>query len=458
MEAKKLSRRDFMRLSAAFVAGTTLAACAPKSTPAQEAATATPAQEASTATPVPVQAVELSTWTQDWNDEVREVISDELIPTFVEMNEDVSAVNIEFLPWGTAFFEKMTTAIASDTMPDVWEPALAGYGDNYREGWGLPLDDFIADSTILARDDFSRAAIEPCIHEGKLYGIPHRQDVRVWSYRQSILEEAGVTSVPKTWDEQLEAAVHATEREGDQLIRAGYPPLPTGYAAQNQWFINLVYQAGGDMLTEDNARAAFNSEEGKIAMEFSLEILDTIFPDHVFQLPEAALPDFVSGRVPVGYGSGPIRQMREHAPDEMSDIWFAGAIEGRGANATPSAVAFAGSKWIWHKSQNPAQGWKLIEFLNSPEYGIKWQEPYGSLPASKAILNAGYWAENEIDIQFAEEADKYGKSMIFMPEPGRMHETMGSEVAKVMFHEQTVQEGLDAAEKAWNEILMKYYS
>ena len=45
----------------------------------------------------------------------------------------------------------------------------------------------------------------------------------------------------------------------------------------------LLYQAGGDMLTEDSSKAAFNSEEGLISMEFSLEILDAIYPDQVFQ-------------------------------------------------------------------------------------------------------------------------------------------------------------------------------
>ena len=60
------------------------------------------------------------------------------------------------------------------------------------------------------------------------------------------------------------------KREGDVLIQAGYPPFPGGGPPGNQWFMSLLYQAGGDMLSPDNARAAFNTAEGLISMEFSL--------------------------------------------------------------------------------------------------------------------------------------------------------------------------------------------
>ncbi len=442
-----LSRRSFLSISSALAAGAALAACVPA--PADTAGPADAAPE--------MEPVEISTWTQDHNDVVRAVISDELIPELLEMNPDISDVNFEWLPWGAPFFEKLATSIASDTMPDVWEPALAGFGDVYREGWAIPVDDYIADSTLISQDDFIASAFSACVHEGQQFGTPHRQDVRTWFYRKSHFEEAGVTEAPGTWDEQLEAAVKATKREGDVLIQAGYPPFPGGGPPGNQWFMSLLYQAGGDMLSPDNARAAFNTAEGLISMEFSLEILDAIYPDQVFQLPEAAVPHFVSGKVPVGFGSGTVRLMRTHAPDQLDDIWFAGAIEGRGPKATKAAWAGPGAKYIWHNSEHPDQSWKLIEFLNSPEYGVRWLEPYGQLPASKAVLNAGFWSENPLDIAMAEEADAYGRSMVFMPEPGKMHADMGREVAKVMFHEQTPQEGLDAAEKAWNETLSKYY-
>ena len=96
------------------------------------------------------------------------------------MNPDISDVNFEWLPWGAPFFEKLATSIASDTMPDVWEPALAGFGDVYREGWAIPVDDYIADSTLISQDDFIASAFSACVHEGQQFGTPHRQDVRTW--------------------------------------------------------------------------------------------------------------------------------------------------------------------------------------------------------------------------------------------------------------------------------------
>ncbi len=117
---------------------------------------------------------------------------------------------------------------------------LAGFGDVYREGWAIPVDDYIADSTLISQDDFIASAFNACSHEGKQFGTPHRQDVRTWFYRKSYFEEAGVTEVPGTWDEQLEAAVKATKRENDVLIQAGDPPFPGGGGSRE----SVVHESG----------------------------------------------------------------------------------------------------------------------------------------------------------------------------------------------------------------------
>ena len=151
---RTFSRRDFLFVSGSLVGATALAACV---TP--PAATEGPAE----AEPM-MEPVEISTWTQDHNEDVRAVISDELLPEFLDMNPDISDVNFEWLPWGTPFFEKLTTSIASNTMPDIWEPALAGFGDVYREGWAIPVDDYIADSDLDKPGRFHCLSLQ-CVYQ-----------------------------------------------------------------------------------------------------------------------------------------------------------------------------------------------------------------------------------------------------------------------------------------------------
>jgi multiple sugar transport system substrate-binding protein len=267
-----------------------------------------------------------------------------------------------------------------------------------------------------------------------------------------------VAEVPKTWDEQYAAAELLTVREGGELVQAGYPPLPGSVPGKHHWFAQLLYTAGGDELTEDGRRAAFNTEAGLLTMQFSQEILDLVYPDHNFQLPEAGTPDFVSGRVPVGFGALPVRSIMEVAPELIDDIWFGGALKGRGAAAEPSVWTGTGGKYIWNATEHPDQTWKLLEFFNTPEIAAQWLEPFGLPPASSAVVEVGMWSEDPLWIDIINEYDQYGKALASLPEPGKLFTALGGEVERVMFHEATPQEGLDAAEAAYNEILSEYWA
>lgn len=276
-------------------------------------------------------------------------------------------------------------------------------------------------------------------------------------YRKSIYANAGVTSPPHDWDEQLRAAKAVTIRKNGKLLQAGYPPWPTDAGGQDQIVIGLIRQAGGHMEVEK--RAAFNSPEGKLALEFLVEILKTVYPDNVFSFPTAVVPDFVTGRVPEVWGSaGPVAEMKQYAPTQVKDIGIMGVLAGRGPKAKEVGLTFVGPFLIAAQSKVPEQSWEVVEYLTSGEAGPAWIQTLGALPASRAVARAPYWSKDPIMSQLFAITDKYGKAVPFLPNAGEMHAIMGHEVSNVIYGTSTIPEALRSAEEKWNQILAKFYA
>jgi ABC-type glycerol-3-phosphate transport system substrate-binding protein len=106
---------------------------------------------------------------------------------------------------------------------------------------------------------------------GKPYGVPHHTDTSVILYNKTLLDAAGVTSVPTkveqawTWPQLLEVA---------GKLRSSLPgsKFPMAYNWQGngvtRW-LSLLFQADGRFLGEDLKTPAIDSDAGRAAIDFS---------------------------------------------------------------------------------------------------------------------------------------------------------------------------------------------
>lgn len=69
------------------------------------------------------------------------------------------------------------------------------------------------------QEAFLPAPIEANRYEGAIWGVPWFTDAGMLYYRQDLLEEAGFSEPPKTWDELKEQAKKVT---GDKNVRNGF--------------------------------------------------------------------------------------------------------------------------------------------------------------------------------------------------------------------------------------------
>ena len=89
-----------------------------------------------------------------------------------------------------------------------------------RAGWSTALDDYITRSNF-DMTDFIPSTVDAMVYEGVTYGIPFLAESTEMIYRRDKLDEAGIDSYPKTFDE-LETvleAIHAPEEFYSYVMR-----------------------------------------------------------------------------------------------------------------------------------------------------------------------------------------------------------------------------------------------
>ena len=260
MNVGTLTRRGFLRGSAALAGGLAIAACVAPTTTSD----AEPAKEAVVLRyrhRFGRECDNHARWAQQYNEDVYP-------DAFVKM---------ECFP-GADYFKKLNTLIAGGTIGDAfWIPSIEGFYRLAASGASRPLDDLIAES------DYNLSQLYPLNVEaaslnGKIYGLPqlaHPCRVGLF-YNPGLFDEAGIDYPSDTWtyDDLLVAASELTNEEEGIY----------GFLPGTEYFFNLVFQRswGGDMLNADGNQATLDSEESTAALQF---ISDLFHVHQVSPLP-----------------------------------------------------------------------------------------------------------------------------------------------------------------------------
>ena len=110
-----------------------------------------------------------------------------------------------------------------------------------------PLDAYQQQAPIEAFDDFAPGLMAPLRVDGALHGIPVRHATNALIYNEALLEERGVTALPKTFEELADLARKLTfkREDGTQVYGLAF----TAVFASN--FLTLARCLGGDYMTTD---------------------------------------------------------------------------------------------------------------------------------------------------------------------------------------------------------------
>lgn len=290
----------------------------------------------------------------------------DLITAWAEEHPNIQ-VNINPIPFNELDTTQLTALRAGSSDVDVLLVNHVTIGAAIGTGGLEPLDDCIASQESMVAEDWIPGLYAAGQREGVQYTVPFDTDTRVMYYNKALLEEAGIETVPETWDD-LYAAFDAIEALGGDAAPFYYPGL-------NKWFV--LYHTIGPWLVQK--QTSFLNPDGNASTTLDQATVEAW--EHAIKLasyaPEASLtyngeelePLFAQGRM--GFLFNGVWSVPTLA--EMTDgEWNPGEEYGLALIPGPEAGMTGSANGGFHMamaaaSQNKEAACEFIAWATSPE-------------------------------------------------------------------------------------------
>jgi len=260
-----ISRRDFLRLSAAVAAGAILSACRPAAPPT--AAVEEVVEEAPAATPVPEKVpekekVKITMWFHDFL----------YVQFFTDRANEYAKMHPEYefefeivqIPEIADKF--IGTLVAGTGAPDIvgveqgWMPRL--FKGGLAEKGMYDLNPWMELEGAGFKDKFLRW--ELYTYEGKTYGVESALCPSVYYYREDIFGQAGVDpNTFKTYDDFIEGGQKLKKETGSYML-----PLDT---VGGDYFLLPMLQNDGNIF-DDKGNVVLDSPQNVEALQFYYDL------------------------------------------------------------------------------------------------------------------------------------------------------------------------------------------
>src|SRR6185437_12507697 len=342
---------------------------------------------------------------------------------------------------------KVTTALAAGTAPDV-AYIYGSYAANIAQSGKTVNLKNIIHTPGYDWNDLYPASRQIASPGGKVIGFPALIDNLSVIYNKKLFAAAGVPdpSPDWTWADFRNAAKRLTD-PAKHIYGVNYPV--GGDLLDTSWrFFPGLWQRGGQVLSQDDKQALFNSSAG--VQNLTLWQQMAVSDKSVYLDPTAskAEPLFTSGHLAM-FVSGPweVPTLNE-AKVDWADVPLPAAD---GSHQTVSGP----DNWVVF-DHNPARVNAAVEFLKwltAPQQELTWMEGSGSLPLRPSILKLPGYQKYLQDYPgigpMAANLANAKEAMPTLPTWPRVVDAHGTGIASVLLGQATPKAALDqAAQKA----------
>ena len=345
-----------------------------------------------------------------------EIWMNKVVEAFMAENPGIKVEGYN-LPYGE-YADQMLLEISSGSPPDVIHLTNLNMGDYLRNDLLMPIDGFLAQSDIDGTTFTPAQFASPIVTDGKSYGVIHMVANYIPFYNKDLLAEAGYSEFPETTEEFMEMAKALTD-----------PPASFGYAAMvkpgsyvetymdvAQWVIG----SGGHF--SEAGKPTIDDPRNVAAIAAFKELFDAgVMPRDVDKSTYRQM--WWQGKVAVLFdGSWMMGFARAENPDIVPKLET--ALMPWPGRRTASAFQ------IWsipRGAKNPEASFKLIEFMQSPEWQTEMVSITNTVSPRFGSMPAGYLDDNPWFSNFQVASDKHAVSI--MPEG---LEAYGNEILKII--------------------------
>ncbi|GAA2824493.1 ABC transporter substrate-binding protein [Kribbella solani] len=357
---------------------------------------------------------------------------------FEAANPDVD-LRIEQQPWANRD-QKLATAFSGGKGPDVLLLGPDQIPQFVTGGSLAPVDKVLEKD----KDKFLPGALDALTVDGKLYAVPIYHTVTTTIYNKLLLDKAGISKPPDTWDE-IKAAAPKLKQAG--VATLDYSASPE--TSLNLSFYPLLWQAGGSVFAADGKKVAFDQAPGVEALTFLKGLYDE------GAVPKTALSntnlvaDQALGRGQVAMGfTNTLTDVRT-----VSASWGAANVIVGVPLQNKKRVGFGlpGGLAVNAGSKNVDAAEKFLSFMTQPKQEISMATASDFLsPRTDAPVPAADARSKKFD-----DALQYAYSGEVNPAARQIMALLAVQIQAVLTGKKTPRQGLDDAAKQANDLLAR---
>jgi multiple sugar transport system substrate-binding protein len=252
---RRLTRQEFLLLSAGAGAGLALAGCGGSQTDVQTAGSGKSYNGPK---------VTLSFWNGFTGGDGPYMIK--MVEEFSSQNKKIN-VSMNTVDWAD-YYQKVPSAVRAGKGPDVGIMHIDQLPTNAARGVIIPLDD-LTNTLNLKKEDFVPVVWDAGVYNNQRYGIPLDIHTLGFYYNKGTMEKAGLdpNKPPQTKNDYM-AALEQLKSKGIQ----GHWMSPFFFTG-GLTFDSLIYQFGGRLYNEDGTNATFNSQAGVDALTWMVDLV-----------------------------------------------------------------------------------------------------------------------------------------------------------------------------------------
>lgn len=367
----------------------------------------------------------------------------QIIADYEELHPDIE-INIIEVPFQN-LRTRLQTMIAGGTPPDL--ARLVNVGD-----FAPALLDLTPYLGLEYIEDFVPSTHRNVVIDGKLMAVPMDVTANGIIYNKDYFAQAGV-EVPQTpeeawtWEEFIDKL---------QIVVANSPArFGLAYDFTFHRWLTLLYQAGGQLFTDDWKAIAINSPAGERAIEYFVELHDkNIIPRSIWLGGENPNTLFRAGLTAAHWcGNWMLTNYRDNIDN------FEWGVMYMPYEARRSSVL--GGKYIatFKDAKYPEEAVEFIKYFTSQEVNARFCRD--SLFISPRLDNA------QLDYEFGAEMFEIFSNELAVSPPvagsdwahpfaGRIGDDFREIIVEALQHELTPREAVEEMERVGNAILEEY--
>jgi multiple sugar transport system substrate-binding protein len=382
------------------------------------------------------------------------VMVEEVAPAF----EKATGIKIDFTllpvdPWRARLRAELG---AGSSGIDVvqWSVGMAGWIAPHMEDHEPLLAQMKSRSADFDWNDYLTGTKKAATYDGKLVGIPYRITTGIFHYQRALLEQAGFSQPPGTWDEFLKTAI-AVNKPPERYAFGIFGRQGAGmFVGFNPW----LYSNGGRLLDFKTGEIFINDAKGVEALQFYAELVTKykVVP------PDAMTWEF--DEIVAGGQSDRYAMVQMFAP--------------YGTLINDPKISKTGGKWAWTTVQGPhskdeGRTWIDGHSLGVPKYtknkewalefiqmacSREWQKRAmirGNAPPLRSVLEDPEMVERIGWPPVAAQAIETGFPTPAYPVWDTLEIQMRSALSQALFGQKTPKQALDDLAGDWQRSLRR---